>query len=237
MPKKHLSRASIQRRFAKAIVRLSPSLRNRQTIRDLQSGGIVGLSLLIATVLLVVVLTVPVGGVTILGLTLFAKTLIVAWGPLALIPIAALLALGGCGAFWYKKHKDVFRELQDYLCEVIEHMESMAYAIEDIFFLYSFQLFQEDSSVLHEKKSGIRKTCDDFMTQFISEYVDSFIDRLSRVATDQCGKGDMSPESFFQFLSLHPGETQQCFQQSFSGLLIDNKNSLLQLEADIEGGS
>jgi hypothetical protein len=230
--RKRISRSRIERSFVKTIIGHAPGLRKRQTIKNMKSDGILSVSLLVSLVLLIVVLTVPVGGVTIFGYTLFAQTLIVAWGPFAIIPIVALAGLGGLGAYWYKKNEDVFLELQVYFRQVMDHMEAMAYAVEDIFLLHSFHLFQEDSSAFRINKTRIQQARDDFIFKFVERYVEEFVVRLSKMIQKYESDQRMSPEQFFMLLADHPGEVQQCFKHTFSELVIEKRTDLLQLEMD-----
>jgi hypothetical protein len=228
--RKELSRSRIQRMFAKTIISQAPELRKRQKIRDMQSGGILAVSLLVSIVLLIVVLTIPVGGVTILGLSLFANTLFIAWGPFAIIPIAALIGLGGLGAYWYKQYKDVFLDLQGYLGQVMDYVEAMAYAVEDIFLLDGFRLFQESSSEFCVNKERIQQDRDDFMSEFVKRYVEKFVIRLSSTISEYGSDQSMKTEQFFALLADHPGEVQQCFQHAFSDMVIEMQSVLLRLE-------
>ena len=230
--RKSYSRSKIQRRFAHAIIGNATGLRKRQTIRNIQSGSILGVSLLVSLVMLIVVMTLPVGGVTILGFTLFANTLISAWGPFAIMPIAAVAGLGVLGAYWYKRHKDVFLELQGCLGLVMDHMEAMAYAIEDVFLLDGFRLFQEDSSVFRINKVRIQQDRDAIMSEFVERYVEVFVSRLSSMISERESTARMNAEQLFTFIADHPGEVQQCFQHAFSDLVIKMRAALLQLEAE-----
>lgn len=232
-----LSRGKLQRQFAHAVVSHAPALRKRQNLHDIRSGGIFGVSLLISIVLLIVVLTIPIGGLSIFGFTLFAQTLIAAWGPFAIIPAAALIALGGLGAYWYRQHKHIFKELQSYLAQVMDHMEAMAYSVEDRFLLLGFRLFQKDSTSFHVNKAQVQKARDAIMSEFVAQYTAAFVERLSMVVQETQQAAQMRVEDFFAFLAEHPAEVQNCFHSTFSELVINQPTASAQLEAAIcKGG-
>lgn len=231
-----LSGSKMERRFAKAIIGHAPGLRKLQTIRNSKSGGILAVSLLVSLVLLIVVLTIPVGGVAIFGFTFFASTLIAAWGPLAILPVVALVGLGGLGAYWYKQHKDVFVELQGYLGQILDYMEAMAYSVEDIFLMQGFRLFQRDPTAYRFDQERIQKTRDEFISDFVEKYVEAFVDRLSSMITEREIDENMNPEQFFEFLADNPGEVQQCFLLALSELMIEKRTTFYQLEAEIKKG-
>ena len=91
----------------------------------------------------------------------------------------ALVALGGLGAYWYKQHKEVFVELQGCLGNVLEQMEALAYAVEDVFMLHEFHLYKKDSSRYKLREKDIRKRRDDILAEFVKRYVEVFTRKLS----------------------------------------------------------
>lgn len=230
--RKPFSRNSIQRGLARAIVSQSPLLRSKQKIRTVQSGGIFAVAFLMSLVLLIVILTLPVGGVAIMGYVIFSTTLIAAWGPAAIIPVLALLALGGVSAYLFKRYKDVFQELQAHLGQVLDYMESMAYAFEDNFFLREFKTHQQapDEFKMHKKQMCDERTR--HMSAFIDMYIRSFIDRLSELAKKWEGRENVTVDRFFALLADHPGEVRECFLQTLSKSVIEKGTCRLQLEAE-----
>lgn len=225
-----LSRSKIQRNFISALITMAPVLKKRQTSRNIESGGIFATSLLVAIVMLIAVLTIPVGGISILGFSLFANSLFVAWGPAAIIPAIAFIALGGLGAYWYKQHKEVFVELQVCLGYVLEQMEALAYAVEDVFMLHEYHLYQDNSSNYKLREKDIRKRRDAILAKFVEHYVEVFTRKLSSMMSDGEEDQQMSPEQFFAFITNNPEEIRQCFHHSLSELLIENRNDLLTSE-------
>ena len=230
--RKNLSKSKIHRQFAKAIIRSTPILRKRQTIRTTQSGGILSISLLISIVLLVAVFTIPAGVVSLLGVTLLSETIFVTWGPFAIVPIATLAAIGALGAYWYKQHKDVFVELQTSLGQDMDYIEAMVYAIEDRYFMRSYELFQADSSRFVLKKRHIEKARDVIMADFIKKYVSAFVSRLTDMIRKSEAAETISADQFFAFLENNPGEVQQCFQYSLFDLADTVQDTTLLLESN-----
>lgn len=230
--RKSLSRYKIRRMFAHGVLARAPVLLKRQTIRNIQAGGIFGVSLLASLVLLLVVLTIPVGGVTILGFTVFATTLFTAWGPLAIMPIAALAALGGLAAFWYRKHHDILLDLQGCLGQVMEYMEAIACSAEDIFLLRSFRLFQLDSTEFRLDRRRIEQMRDAVLADFVKDYVGAFVNRLSSMISKAESGQRMMPERFFELLAAHPGEVRGCFERTLYELVVEKRANLLKIDSE-----
>ena len=217
------TRKGMHRSFFKAIIAAAPELKRRQTISEIKAGGIFATSLLVSLILLIVVLTIPVGGISISGYAFFASTLFAAWGPAAIIPILAIVGLGGLVAYWYKQHNEVFKELQGCLEQVMDHqMVAIAYAIDDYYMLEAFDLFKNSSSEYRMHKKEIEEERDTFMTECVENYVENFIECLASKITDNEDERKMTPEQFFIFLEKNPGEIRQCFQHSFSGIAAKN---------------
>ena len=235
-PENRVSRDVLQRKIARMIVQEMPGLRDRQKIRDLKSGGLVGLSFLSSLVLLIVVLTLPVGGVTVLGLTVLTTTLIASWGPLALLPAAAILALGGLGAYYYKKHSQVFRELQSFMQEIIGRMEVMVQAAEDVFLLHAYRCYQEDRESFVNHYASVKKIHDRFLDERIRDWVRDLVGRLGSLMEEQSGGNKMRPEDFFSFLSDHPAEVHAVFEETAMKRITGVRTDLNQLDTDLNQG-
>lgn len=214
--RKRFSRKKICLKLARAVLNQSPALVTRQRIIDLKTGGIFSVPLLISIALLIAILTIPMGGVTILGIAFFASTIMAAWGPFAILPIVVLLALGGLGAYWYRQFNHVFCDLQDNLSRVIDIMEAMSHAVEDVFFLQEFKTFQSDSRRFRVNQRKIHDEISACIDSFIVDLIAAFIKRLSALVQRDEGQEKMTPEAFFTFLKSHPGELRECFQQTLS---------------------
>jgi hypothetical protein len=230
--RKNLSKSKIHRQFAKSIIQSTPVLGKRQTIRTTQSGGILSVSLVVSILMLVAVFTIPVGVFSILGATLLSETIFLTWGPFALVPIATLVAVGALGAYWYKRHKDVIVELQASLGQVMDYVEAMVYAIEDRYFIRSYELFQAGSSSFVTKKKHIEKARDAIMADFIKKYVSAFVSRLADMIRKSEAADTISADQFFAFLENNPGEVQQCFQYSLFDLAEVVQDTTLLLESN-----
>ena len=230
--RKQVTLGKLQRSFAKAIVSCVPELRSRQTLHDVKAGSGFGFSVLIAAVLLVAVLTIPVGGITILGVTLFAKTLIVTWGPLAVLPALAVLTTGGLAAYWYHQHADVFRKIHEALGEAFQQIEALGGAIEDVFLLRGFDLFEKNSREFHGWRRQAEKKRDELLELFIAKFVSAFVDQLV-VTLSQAHQGpEITADEFFQFLADHPHEVRSSFKRALYVLVLDHQENLLQLQYD-----
>ena len=227
--RKPITLGKLQRSFAKAIVSCVPELRSRQTLHDVQAGVGFGFSVLIAAVLLVAVLTIPVGGVAVLGFALFTKTLIVAWGPLAILPALAVLTTGGLAAYWYHQHADVFRKIHEVLGEAFQQIEALGGAIEDVFLLRGFDLLEKDSTEFHGWRRQAEKKRDELLELFIAKFVEAFVDQLVVVLSQAHQGTEMSADEFFQFLADHPREVRSSFKRALYVLVIEHQEDLLRL--------
>ena len=217
--RKEITSSRIQRMFAAAVVNCVPDLREQDTIRDIQAGSIFGLSVLIGLMLLIAVITIPVGGVVVFGTAFFAKTLLVAWGPWAILPALAVVAVGGAAVYWYREHRDVFDQLHVGLGKAMDQVEALAVALEDVFLLRGFQLFEKDAAQFRAWRKVADKERDSLVADFIKSYVRVFVDRLSSLIVGVEGSKKMGPEEFFSFLSEHPREVQACFLTSLYDLV------------------
>lgn len=221
------SKTLIRKAFFKTLIKSAPSLRRRQTLRNLKIGGIFSIPLLVAITFLVVVLTIPVGGITILGYTLFAQTLFVIWGPFALIPVLALMATGGFGAYWYRKHKHVFQELAGHFHNNLRILEALAFAIEDFYLLQAFELKQKEPDTFRVNQRQIKKEISKHMDELVNGFIQEFIQNLSVFTAEHVGSDKMDIAKFYQLLEEHPGEVEKCSEASLiQRLTVDCKTML-----------
>jgi hypothetical protein len=52
--------------------------------------------------------------------------------------------MGSLGAIWYRKHREVFRELHEFMYEIIERMEVEIQAADDLILLHAYRHYQQD---------------------------------------------------------------------------------------------
>lgn len=228
--RKAITRAKVQRMFAKAIVSCAPDLRRRETIREIQAGGIFGISVLIGLMLLIAVMTIPVGGVVVLGSPFFATTLFVAWGSWAILPALAVITVGGAATYWYRKHRDVFLEIHDSLGEVMQQIEALAAALEDVFLLQGFHLYEKDAAEFRQWRRGLEEKRNVVVTDFVRRYVSAFVECLSSVIANVESGKKMGPEEFFVFLAEHPSEVRICFRQTLYDLISRQQSAWPSIE-------
>jgi hypothetical protein len=189
----HFNSKAVQSTILKAILKLCPSLLRRDTYYRLKQGGLFSSSVLMSLMLLFTVAAVPIGGA--FGGALFATTILAQLGPLAIIPIIALLALGAVAATMYRKHRSVINELRPHLRVHILNIEALARAVEDRLLLKSFDAYRIGATPNYR---AFREETSKTMTVIIQRVISRWIDRVGVLLEKE--EGGTTPDRFIELL-------------------------------------
>lgn len=199
----------IQKKMFQAVLKSCPEMRKREALRKVKGGGIFSASMLAAFVLAIVIMSVPVGGFTIFGLTLFAATIIASWGPIALLPSLTIGVLGAVGAYYYRRHRNVFAELQAALGSQVAYLEEVGRSFEDRLMLSLYGCYVQDSRSYTAQLDQMRSQLVSQMDETIAQLVREAVSTISQLVTETTDAEHLTAETFLKGLGSNPDLMRQ----------------------------
>lgn len=194
----------IQKKVFHAILNAYPKLGKRDALHQMKGGGIFSGSMLAAAVLAIVVMSMPVGGFTLFGFTLFATTITASWGPLAFFPSLTIALLGAVGAYYYRRHRNVFREMRNALSFQLAYLEEVARSLEDHFMLALCASHKKENPAYVAHLKDLREYLPRQMDIITTELVNRALARMAEVAAEISDSQRLTADTFLEGLGRNP---------------------------------